>query len=211
MILTEEILQKSFPKCKKPGEWPGALNPAMEKYEINSIPRAAAFLAQVGHESCQLNHIEENLSYSARRLMTVWPRRFPTIEKATPYARNPERLANYVYANRIGNGPEDSGDGWKFRGRGLIQLTGRSNYNAASAALGADLIADPDQLLAPPVAALSAAWFWQSHGLNALADDKTDDNDIEDFTRITKIINGGQAGLQERLALFKHITTIVSA
>ncbi|WP_226986797.1 glycoside hydrolase family 19 protein [Chlorobaculum tepidum] len=155
--------------------------------------------------------LEEKLSYSAARLMKVWPKRFPTLAIAEKYERNPEKLANYVYANRIGNGPESSGDGYRFRGRGLIQLTGRSNYESASKALGIDLLNHPDQLTEPAVAAMSAAWFWASHGLNELADDRTGDNDLEDFTTITKIINGGTVGLQERFKLFKAAETALIA
>ena len=120
---------------------------------------------------------------------------------------NEEKLANLVYAKRLGNGDSNSGDGYKFRGRGIIQITGRSNYADAGKALGLNLINQPDLLLQKPNAAMSAAWFWSSRGLNALAVDHTDDNDLEDFTEITKRINGGSVGLSERLALLNLIET----
>jgi putative chitinase len=130
--------------------------------------------------------------------MKVWPKRFPTLEKAQEYARQPEKLANYVYAKRLGNGDVDSGDGWRYRGRGLIQLTGRANYQSAGRALSRPFEAQPELLEDPAEAAMSAAHFWQSRGLNELADDRNDDNDDADFVRISVIINGGRVGLPER-------------
>lgn len=208
-FITEKKLQTALPKCKNADKWAAALNAAFDKYEINSKARIASFLAQTGHESGHFNTLVENLNYSASRLVAVWPKRFRDIDFASKYAHNPEKLGNYVYANRIGNDTEESGDGYKYRGRGLIQLTGRSNYSAASKALSVDLINNPDMLLTPEIAAISAGWFWASRGLNELADDETDDNDLEDFTRITKIINGGTSGLNERLRLFKSIELIL--
>lgn len=202
-LITADQLKAALPNCKNPEIWVEALIPAFEKYSITSHERIASFLAQIGHESGQFNVLEEKLSYTAARLMKVWPKRFPTLAIARKYERNPEKLANFVYANRIGNGPESSGDGYRFRGRGLVQLTGRSNYVSASQALGIDLVAHPELLSEPAVAAMSAAWFWATRGLNELADDQTGDNDLEDFTTITKRINGGTVGLQERFQLFK--------
>lgn len=202
-MITEQILRSAFPRCKSPGIWVTALLPALSKYDISSKARIASFLGQIAHESGQFNTLEENLSYTAPRLMKVWPKRFPNLGFAKQYERNPAKLGNYVYANRIGNGDELTGDGYRYRGRGLIQLTGRSNYASASEILGINLLNNPDQLLEPNFAAMSAAWFWASHGLNELADDKTDDDDWEDFTTITRRINGGTAGLNERFALFK--------
>jgi len=202
-LITATQLKTILPLCKQPDIWAAALIPAFEKYAITSKARIASFLGQTGHESGQFNILQENLNYSATRLMKVWPKRFPTLALAQQYERNPAKLGSFVYANRIGNGPEASGDGYKYRGRGLIQLTGHSNYATASQALGIDLLGTPDRLIEPPVAALSAAWFWASRGLNELADDRTDDNDLEDFTTITRRINGGTVGLQERFKLFK--------
>lgn len=205
MAITEDkllsVIGAAFPMCKNKEAWASAIIPALDKYKINTAPRIASFLGQIAHESGQFNTLQENLYYTAPRLMKVWPKRFPDLATAQRYEKNAPKLGNYVYANRIGNGPESSGDGFRYRGRGLIQLTGRSNYLSASSNIGIDLLNDPDKLLEPRYAALSAAWFWASHGLNELADDETDDNDLEDFTAITKIINGGTAGLHERLKL----------
>jgi putative chitinase len=205
-MISANLIRQSFPLCSDPERWAAALAPALARFEINTDARLCSFLAQTGHESGQFNRLVENLNYkTALRLTKVWPKRFPTEAAASPYVGNEAKLANIVYANRLGNGNEASGDGYRYRGRGLIQITGRSNYAAAGAALGLDLIGAPDLLLEKENAALSAAWFWNSRGLNALADDKTDDNDLEDFTEITKRINGGTVGLQERLALFNKI------
>ena len=161
------------------------------------------------HESGQLTRLAENLNYSAKRLMQVWPNRFPALEKAQQYERNPEKLANYVYAKRLGNGDETSGDGWRYRGRGLIQLTGRGNYRAAAQGIGQPLEGQPELLEQPGPAALSAAWFWKSHGLNELADDRNDDNDTEDFRTVTKRINGGTVGLKERMAFWEKAKAVL--
>jgi putative chitinase len=205
-MLTAQVLRVAFPQCADPDGWAAALAPAMDKYEINTRDRICSFLAQTGHESGQFNTLTEGLFYKAPgRLMKVWPKRFPTEASALPYVANEKNLANVVYANRMGNGNEASGDGYKFRGRGIIQITGRNNYVAAGQALGLDLAGNPDLLLQKPNAALSAAWFWNSRGLNPLADDKTGDNDLEDFTEITRRINGGTVGLQERFSLYKQL------
>ncbi|HEY0268652.1 MAG TPA: glycoside hydrolase family 19 protein [Methyloradius sp.] len=205
-MITVDALKKAFPLCAAPEDWVKALAPAMEQYAINTPARIASFLAQTGHESSQFNRLVECLIYkTALRLTKVWPKRFPDEASALPYVNNEEKLANLVYAKRLGNGDTNSGDGYRFRGRGIIQITGRSNYADAGKALGLDLVNQPDLLLQKPNAALSAAWFWNSRGLNALADDRTDDNDLEDFTEITKRINGGSVGLNERLALLNII------
>jgi putative chitinase len=185
-----------------PDSWLPALNAGMKRFEIRTRARAAAFLAQIAHESGQCRFIEERLSYSAGALMRTWPKRFPTLEVALQYERNPEKLANFVYANRMGNGPPESRDGFRFRGRGLIQMTGRANYLAVSAALKLDFVKSPELMLMPRHAAMSAAWFWQSRGLNEVADDKSDDDDNEDFRQITRVINGGLNGMVERLAFW---------
>jgi putative chitinase len=172
----------------------------MDRFEVNDARRAAAFLAQLAHESVELTALVENLDYRAATLMRVWPKRFPTLAKAQAYEHDPEKLANYVYASRLGNGDEDSGEGYRYRGRGLIQLTGKGNYRAAGAALGLPLEDQPELLEQPAAASLSAAWFWRSHGLNELADDDNPDNDEEDFETISIKINGGRAGLDSRKA-----------
>ena len=147
--------------------------------------RVAAFLAQIAHESQELNRLVENLNYSAAALMSTWPKRFPTLADAEPYARQPERIANRAYANRLGNGAEQSGDGWRYRGRGIIQVTGRGNYHEIGAALALPLDVQPELLEQPANAALSASWFWKSHLLNPLADHQTNDIDDADFLTIT--------------------------
>ena len=209
ILLTASLLKQIFPKCKQPETWVKPLNDALLAYEINTTQRIACFLAQVGHESGGLTVLTENLNYSASRLMSVWPKRFPSLAIATQYERNPEKLANNVYANRMGNGDEKSGDGYRYRGRGLLQLTGKSNYDTVGKSLKLDLLKNPDLLLTPSVAALSAAYYWKSHGCNELADDKTNDNDNEDFIAITKKINGGTIGLKERLESYKTIFNII--
>lgn len=211
-MITEQTLKTVFPQCTDPAGWAAVLSPALDKFEINTRDRICSFLAQTGHESGQFNTLTEGLFYrTAARLMAVWPKRFPTEASALPYVANEKKLASFVYANRLGNGNEASGDGFQFRGRGIIQITGRANYVAAGAALGLDLINNPDLLLQKPNAALSAAWFWNTRGLNALADDKTDDNDLEDFTEITKRINGGTVGLKERFALYQQLQQTLPA
>ena len=199
-MLTADLLKVVFPLCTDPAGWALALQPALDKYQINTKARLASFLAQTGHESAQFNRLVESLFYrTALRLTKVWPRRFPTEASAAPYVANEQKLANFVYANRLGNGNAASGDGFRFRGRGIIQITGRTNYRDAGRAIKVDLVANPDQLLKQPAAAMAAAWFWNSRGLNALADDMTGDNDLEDFTEITRRINGGTVGIQDRL------------
>lgn len=197
--LTAEQLQQIVPRCPDPQAWSQALNATMALHGIESADRIAAFIAQLAHESGGFRRLSENLTYtSAARICAVWPKRFADEDSARPFVRNPEALANRVYANRLGNGTAGSGDGWRYRGRGLLQITGRANYDEAGRALGLALLQEPDRLLEPVNAARSAAWFWQTRGLNALADDRSDDDDDGDFVSITKIINGGTTGLSER-------------
>jgi len=207
--LSTRQLSAIMPACPETESWTVALNAAMEQFEITTAERMAAFLAQLAHESGQMKRLAENLNYSASRIMQVWPARFPTLGKAQQYERNPEKLANYVYAKRLGNGDETSGDGWRYRGRGLIQLTGRGNCRAAALGIGQPLEEQPELLQQPGAAALSAAWFWKSHGLNELADDRNDDNDTEDFRTITKRINGGTLGMKERMAFWEKAKAVL--
>ena len=205
-MLTSAQIRSIFPKCSDPDVWAAALPPALTRFGIDSPPRVAAFLAQVGHESGQFDRLVESLFYrTAGRLVAVWPKRFRSEAAAQPFVANEAKLGNFVYALRMGNGDFASGDGFRYRGRGLIQLTGRSNYVAASEALGLDLAGQPDLLKDPDNAASSAAWFWKTRGLNELADDRTDDDDLEDFREITRRVNGGTVGLKERLALLNEI------
>ena len=146
-------------------------------------------------EGGELRHLEENLAYRAETLMRLWPRRWPTMDAALPYDRDPQRIANRAYANRMGNGPESSGDGWLFRGRGLIQITGRAMYEAFAGFKGMPL-GDLVEYLGTVDGALeSACWYWQTHGLNVYAD-------RGDIKGMTRIINGGLNGLDDRVALY---------
>ena len=196
--LTASQLTAFLPRLRNVDVWIAALNPAMTRFEINSPARVAAFLAQAAHESTEFGGLVENLNYSAVGLTKTFERFFPTLDAAQPYARQPEKIANYVYAKRLGNGDTASGDGWRYRGRGILQITGRGTYRECGAVLALPLEAEPELLATPNAAALAAAQYWQSHGLNPLADDENDDNDEADFVRITKLINGGTNGLKER-------------
>ena len=192
MPITQQQLLQILPQARQvAGFFVPALNAAMARFKINSPMRMAAFIAQVGHESGQLTRMVENLNYSADRLQAVWPKRFDS-PLAAQVARKPEQIANIVYGGRMGNALP--GDGWKYRGRGLIQLTGASNYRAAGAALGLDLVNHPELVEQPETAALVAGWFWQSNGLNELADSGQ-------FAKITRTINGGLTGQADRVAL----------
>lgn len=199
-----------MPLCPTLADWVRPLNSAMARFDIVTAPRMAAFLAQAAHESNQLRWLVERLDYSPKRLMAVWPRRFPTLARAEAYAHSPERLANFVYANRLGNGDTASGDGWRYRGRGIFQLTGRGNYRRVGEALGLPLEAEPELLEQPEHAALSAAQFWQARGLNELADDRSDDNDLTDFERICVLVSGGRTGLATRMAYWEAAKTVLA-
>jgi len=166
-----------------------------EKYELNSPLRIAHFMAQIEHES-GLKPISENLNYSADRLRVIFPKYFISKEDALRYARQQERIANRVYANRMGNGNEASGEGWKYRGRGFIQITGKENYFRLANDTDLDCLKNPDLLLEEANAMLSALWFWNLKGLNALADKN-------DIVSITKKINGGLNGIEHRKELLK--------
>jgi len=176
------------------------LNKAMEHFEINTPQRIAMFLAQVGHESAGLTATKENLNYRASTLLKVFPRYFHDNDPAD-YEHKPEKIANLVYSNRMGNGDEDSGDGYKFRGRGLIQLTGHDNYNSFAHSMGMGIDEAVLYLEGPEGAAMSAAWFWNSRHLNAVAD-------AGDVVKATKLINGGTIGLEERKALYEEALEI---
>jgi len=207
--ITLPQLVRIMPRNKQPGAWIDVLNEALASFEINTTGRIAAFLAQIAHESAELNRLLENLNYSAQGLLATWPKRFASLEVARQFERNPQRIANHVYANRMGNGDLASGDGWKYRGRGVIQLTGRGNYRAVGKAIGLPFETDPDLLLQPGPAAQAAGYFWKSRGLNELADDRNDDNDDEDFVSITVRINGGRAGLADRRRYWERAQAVL--
>ncbi|HCT3917267.1 TPA: glycoside hydrolase family 19 protein [Pseudomonas aeruginosa] len=209
MLITEQQLLQIFPNAgHRAGFFVPALNAAMGRFGITSPVRVAAFLAQVGHESAHLTRLVENLNYSACGLAATWPSRYRGADGkpnalALNLARHPQAIANNTYASRNGNGDEASGDGWRFRGRGLLQITGRANYRTAGVGLGQPLEAEPELLEQPAWAALSAAWWWSTHGLNDLAD-------RGEFAAITRRINGGLNGHAERLALWERAKRVLS-
>lgn len=175
------------------------LDQVLIKYEINTPLRQAHFLAQLAHESGYFRFTSENLKYTASSLQRVFGKYFPTPALAQRYALQPQMIANRVYADRMGNGNEASGDGWKYRGKGLIQLTGKANYEAYSKDSGNDFVVNPDLVASPLWALDSAGWFWKKRNLNMHADK-------DDVGAVTKLINGGFNGLKERehcLQLFK--------
>jgi len=172
-------------------KWLQPLLDTFIKYNISTTQRQASFIGQCQHESNNFRTLEENLHYSADGLMRTWPSRFPSRDVAEQFANNPEKIANKVYAGRMGN--TEDGDGWAYHGRGLIQLTGRDNYTAAAQSLGYSYIDNPELLLQPKHAALTAGWFWNKKGLNELAD-------AQEYGQMTKRINGGTLGLDDRIA-----------
>ena len=176
------------------------LNETFARFNINTAIEQAAFIGQCGHECNNFRTLEENLNYRAATLMKLWPKRFPTQEIANEYAGKPSRIANKVYASRMGNRDESSGDCYRFRGRGCIQLTGSDNYHHAGKALGVDFWANPDLVATPKYAALTAGWFWSTHKCNQPAM-------MQDWAHLTRIINGGTFGLDERI---KHTNEAIS-
>jgi putative chitinase len=188
-------------------KWVEAVAAACQEFNINTPQRIAGFLSQCAHESGGFERLQENLNYSADGMAGIWPKRFAVLgpdkkpvkkdgknqpnKFALALHRKPEMIANVVYSGRMGNGPTESGEGWKYRGRGLKQLTGKDNHRACSEGLGVDLVANPDLLLEPVYAARSAAWFWATNKCNNFADS----GDIEG---LTKKINGGLIGIDDR-------------
>ena len=207
MQITVEQFKELFPKNANAQEWTDALNDILPDFEINTPKRVAAFLAQCGHESGGFSVLKENLNYSAEGLNKIFKKYFPTLESAQPYARQPEKIANKVYANRMGNGDEASGDGWRYRGRGPIQLTGKDNYRAFANDYFEDpqtLLDDPDLLIDHiPTSLLAAVWFWQKNKLNVQAD-------AGDIKMMTKKINGGFIGLEDRIKHYEHALHVLA-
>lgn len=200
----ESILQKCLPKVNNINDWYDSILEALPQYNINTIERVTAFIAQCSHESGEFTILSENLNYSAEGLRRVFGKYFTTLEQAQAYARKPEKIANRVYQNRMGNGSEQSGDGWKYRGRGLIQLTGKQNYKECSEFLFNDdtLLKTPDVLTQPYYAIHSACWFWNKRNLNRQAD-------IQDLKEMTRLINGGYNGLEDRICKYNKILEII--
>ena len=198
-----EQFKRILPKCKDPEGWYNAIGNHLEEFNIVTPEQIAMFLAQIGHESLDMNVLTENFNYSADRLKVVFPKYFRNRD-ANQFHRKPEAIANIVYANRMGNGSPESGDGWKYRGRGLIMITGRYNYSQCSEYLYSDsniLINRPELLSEDKeVAILSALWFWQKHNLQ----------DISSIRESTRIINGGQNGIEDRISRFERALDILS-
>jgi putative chitinase len=195
-MITAEQFKHLFPRAQDPASWAESMNNVFPTYEINTPQRVAAFLAQCGHESGGWTVFEENLNYSAKGLTGIFKKYFPTEESAKPYERKPEMIANKIYANRMGNGAPESGDGYKYRGRGPIQLTGRSNYTQFAKDMFEDwqnVVENPDWVTSDrEFALMSAIWFWNKNKLNVQAD-------AGDIKLMTKKINGGYIGLEDRI------------
>lgn len=206
---TEEKLAELFPKNKNLPEWYEAMCESLPQFEIDTVPRVAAFLAQCGHESAGFSVLSENLNYSSDALNKIFGKYFVKAGRdSVPYHRQPEKIANVIYASRMGNGDTASGDGWKYRGRGPIQLTGKDNYSRFANDFFDDpetVMEDPD-LLADhiPTALLAAVWFWNKNGLNKFADAK-------DIKGMTKVINGGFIGLEDRIKHYEHAMHVLES
>lgn len=177
----------------------------MAKFELNTPLRLAHFLAQAGHESGGFKAVNENLNYGAKGLRSIFGKYFPNDQKALLYERKPEKIANLVYGGRMGNGAEATGEGWKFRGRGYIQLTGKANYTDFDKVVPENLMEQPD-LVSTKYPLLSAAWFFHKNGLHKLADNGADDSVV---TQITKRVNGGTIGLADRIKHFKEYYSLL--
>jgi putative chitinase len=198
-------LKAVFTACRNPGVWCRAFAQVLPEFDITTDTRLAMFLAQCGYESSSFNVLRELMSYqTVAKLRAAFPHEFPTDAAALPYVLNPTGLANYVYANRNGNGDVASGDGFMYRGGGLIQLTGRANYQGVGEALGLDLVGRPKQILLEPIAARTAGFFWKQNDLNAAAD-------AGDFDYTTRRINGaGMRGADERKALWQKLVVTMN-
>lgn len=195
-------LEKMLSGNKYVSYWYEVLMQLFPDYDITTSQRVAAFVAQCAHESANFSVLKENLNYRAESLVRVWPRYFPTIEIARQYAHKQEKIANRAYASRMGNGDEASGDGWRFCGRGLIQLTGRDNYQAFADSLEMPVDDVPEYLGTFEGAAQSACWFWETNNLNRFAD-------AGDIKGLTKAINGGFLGLEDRIKHYNHALEVI--
>lgn len=203
MVLTESQVKQILPLNKDYKEWTLLLNKFLPKYEVNTEPRIIMFLAQCSHESSQFRVLKENLNYSEKGLRTVFPKYFPTDTLAKQYARKPEKIASRIYANRMGNGNEASGDGWKYRGRGVLQTTFLNNYLALATHLGKKLEDIPTYLETKEGALISALFFFQENQLNFFSD-------VKDVRGATRRINGGYTHLDSRQSEYKRISAILS-
>lgn len=202
-ILRLDHLKAFLPRNPYVKEWHEALSILLPDYDINTKLRVAAFLAQCGHESGGFKFLRENLNYRAETLLRQWPKYFPTIEIAKKYERNQVAIANRAYANRMGNSDEASGDGWRYCGRGLIQLTGKDNYQNFADSIETPIEEIPDYLATFEGAAQSACWFWEVNNLNREAD-------VGDLRTMTRKINGGYIGLEDRVKHYHHALDILN-
>lgn len=195
MVLTVEQLKQMVPGISYADYWCNALNQLLPTYEINTPKRVAAFIAQCAHESGGFKFLKENLNYRATSLMKTFPKYFYNMELAKAYEKKPAKIANKVYANRMGNGPEESGDGYRYCGRGLIQLTGKENYTWFAASLEITVEEAAEYLETFEGAVQSACWFWETNNLNIEAD-------AGDIKKMTRKINGGYKGLEDRIRYY---------
>jgi putative chitinase len=201
-MLTEQNLSQVLTKNKNVNDLLVVLLNVLEQYEINTPNRIAGFLAQCGHESADFTVLKENLNYGAAGLRSIFGKYFPDDTIAKAYERQPEKIANKIYANRMGNGPESSGEGYKFRGRGAIQLTGKENYTKFATSIGKTVDETIAYLETLEGAVESACWFWKTNGLNAICDK-------DDIVAMTKKINGGTIGLEDRKAHYNKAKTFL--
>ena len=201
-MITPEQLKAILPTCKDPDTWSFELSAVLPNHDITTKERIASFLSQTGHESADYNILVENLNYSAQALRRVFPKYFPDDQTAWRYARQPVWIASRVYANRMGNGSEKSQEGWKYRGRGLIQVTGKNNYRACSNYIFGDdrLLEDPDILIEPTYALESACWYWDINNLNKFA---------HDVLKTTRLVNGGTIGLKHRQEIYDRAMKVL--
>lgn len=202
-ILTLDKLKQMIPRNPYVAEWHEALDQLLPDYGIDTPKRVAAFVAQCAHESAEFRFIEENLNYRAASLRKTFAKYFPTDEIARQYERKPQMIANRVYANRMGNGDEASGDGWRYRGRGLIQLTGKDNYTFFAGSLGIPVEEAADYLGTFEGAAQSACFFWEQNNINRFAD-------AGDIRGMTRAINGGFIGLEDRIKHYNHALHVMT-
>ena len=200
---TQDKLQQCLAKNREIDQWFPVVAAQLEHFEINTVQRAAAFLAQCAHESANFTALKENLNYTAASLSRVWPSRFPPAI-AEQYAHNQEMIANRAYCDRMGNGPEESGDGWRYAGKGLIQLTGKDNYTRFAESIETPVEQLPEYLGTFEGAVQSACWFWEVNTLNQWAD-------AGDILTLTKRINGGTIGLEERTRHYQHACHVLGA
>lgn len=203
MTLTEKQLTELFPTNKNIKELCLSLNTILPKYEINTVNRVAGFLAQCGHESANFTVLRENLNYSAKGLLVTFPKYFRPTSLAEQYARQPEKIANRVYANRMSNGNELSGDGYKYRGRGAIQLTGKDNYTLFSKSINKSIDDTIKYLETLDGAMESACWFWTTRRLNPTCD-------RNDIFAMSKLVNGGTKGLDDRKSRYEKAKKVLS-